>query len=789
MYVISAGQQKLTDALATAKVSMETLAQFIDDEYAVPLKETDQHKETSKDRLPVTAKINFHITRVDEEEEKVMADLAKQTSVMMQAGRTFVQYTAWAVDQPNVINLFYKPPKTAKDREKDKLAAAAAAFEKDAKSGGPAPPATAAGSNSPPSGGSPSPMPGAGAGAAGTGSGSSGTTGSGTLYWCEVGKRDEHRDRSIPLAAVTDVMIGKKTDVFRKPKNRHARLDQCFSILWKVVPKAERERWAAEQAAAAAAAAAADGKEKPLATPLPNINDLPGEMHELNIEAESNEIRDAWVFGLMHMLPNSNVRVHHAQTKKDREEEEMRKKEEEEALREKEFRERAMKTQAELLSDGGTKSKKFRGQSSAPPPNANATASVDELLAALNDGGAGDEKKHRDTSASVYGSRSGTLGRRTQKKVDFQLERFSIILPNAVLPYNLPTIKGGAQPRKSSLSGGETGFLTTPTPAHTPNSSRSASPATTRSRNGTVGAGMDDHAIGAGSGSEVEPESEREPESEKEPASESEAEARMRAQKTMGSGAAPPPANSGRGSSSRGGGSGSDDSDEDGEDDEEGSGPHGKLDAKQQKIQVSEALRNTLLEGRAFLMYSPFEEKPFVVSLWMQKVDLPVKTKPRNFMFWEAGTSVLDRVPMLRTVSDRRALPISHITNIVLGKKTDGLRHRKNVVEDQCFALVSAAGEWEFEAETPELRDMFVMALRYAATASSKAPRIISDAVRPSVVAMTDAKKQMTRHAVLTNKKARGIKLSDREEKELAATRDVMVPTKLKVHMNHIELK
>jgi len=84
----------------------------------------------------------------------------------------------------------------------------------------------------------------------------------GILYWCEVGTRQEIRKQSIALHRITDLFIGKQTDVFAKADVEE---EKCFSVITK--------------------------------------------HRTVNFEAGSQQDLDLWVAGINHILTASGVQM------------------------------------------------------------------------------------------------------------------------------------------------------------------------------------------------------------------------------------------------------------------------------------------------------------------------------------------------------------------------------------------------------------------------------------------------------------------------------------------------
>jgi hypothetical protein len=103
---------------------------------------------------------------------------------------------------------------------------------------------------------------------------------SSTLFWCEPGRREEAAGRSFPLAALTDIFVGKQSPVMQKAATRAA-ANQCFSLV-------------SLKPGAAASASASDAQGKALAQQPAKLS--------LHIEEESPLMVKAWVEALQAAL-------------------------------------------------------------------------------------------------------------------------------------------------------------------------------------------------------------------------------------------------------------------------------------------------------------------------------------------------------------------------------------------------------------------------------------------------------------------------------------------------------
>jgi len=87
----------------------------------------------------------------------------------------------------------------------------------------------------------------------------------GAFFWCPLGKRDEMSDHCLPLKSLTDIYLGKQTDIFRSAMAKEAPEEHCVSMI---------------------------GKEK-----------------TLNLEAQSVDQLKTWVAGIQYALTHSGQRV------------------------------------------------------------------------------------------------------------------------------------------------------------------------------------------------------------------------------------------------------------------------------------------------------------------------------------------------------------------------------------------------------------------------------------------------------------------------------------------------
>merc|ERR1712083_679636 len=53
----------------------------------------------------------------------------------------------------------------------------------------------------------------------------------GTLYWCSPGRKIESRNCCMPLRDITDIFLGKHTDVFESMVAQSAVEEHCFSLM------------------------------------------------------------------------------------------------------------------------------------------------------------------------------------------------------------------------------------------------------------------------------------------------------------------------------------------------------------------------------------------------------------------------------------------------------------------------------------------------------------------------------------------------------------------------------
>lgn len=78
----------------------------------------------------------------------------------------------------------------------------------------------------------------------------SGTITDGVLYWCKENQRKRSEERSMSLREITAILVGKQTEVFKRPAAHTAPNDNCFSIVvgqrsldLEAVSRKQRDDW------------------------------------------------------------------------------------------------------------------------------------------------------------------------------------------------------------------------------------------------------------------------------------------------------------------------------------------------------------------------------------------------------------------------------------------------------------------------------------------------------------------------------------------------------------------